>query len=195
MPSGPPRRAFADESFLEADQGGYYILAAAIIAPESGRPAREAMLALNGARTSAKLHWNDLDRRQREHAAQAVAKLDGFHLVVVGSPVPARRQERARAMCLARLVVECHGLDVRELVLESRSQALNARDLKTVIGARYLLPKGADLTVTHAPGFTEPLLWIADIVAGAVRLHHQGDGRCRDALEGVLLELAVDTGC
>ena len=180
---------------MEAAEGGYYILAAAIVDPNSSHAVRDAMRMLNGARTSVKLHWKDLDRRQREHAAQAVAKLDGFHLVVVGSPVPARRQERARAMCLERLIVECHGLGVRELVLESRSQSLNARDLKTVVGARYRLPKGSELVVVHTPGSTEPLLWVADIVAGAVRLHHQGEGACREALAGVLLELPIDTGC
>lgn len=195
MPSSVPLQAFADESFLEAPDGGYYILAATAVAPETRAAAQAAMLALNGTRATSKLHWTDLDRRQRQHAAETVAKLAHTHIVIIGSPVPARRQERARAKCLERLVIEAHALGVGAVVIESRTQVLNARDLRTVVGARYQLPKGQEFTISHVAGVSEPLLWIPDIVAGAVRLHRQGDPRCHAVLADYLYEVEVDTGC
>jgi hypothetical protein len=37
-----------------------------------------------------------MDARERQQAAGAVAALGGLYVVAVGSPVPARKQERAR---------------------------------------------------------------------------------------------------
>jgi len=78
-----------------------------------------------------------------------VAVLDCLHVVVIGSPVPQRRQERARAACLTRLVLELHGMGVRQLLMEAREQELNRRDVHAVAGARFLL-RTADLV----PGYT-----------------------------------------
>ena len=96
--------------------------------------------------------------------------IDGYHVVAVGAPVPRRRQDRARARCLERLVVE-------------------------LSGARYNLPKGTPFHLAHLPGRAEPLLWVADVVAGAARLSREGDHRAKALLAPRLLEIAVDTGC
>jgi hypothetical protein len=140
------------------------------------------MLELRGTKAISKLHWNEMDRGQQRAAAKAVSALEGFHVVTVGAPLPSRRQERARAGRLAQLVVELHGFDVVELVVESRTRALNQRDVNTVIGARFRLPKGAEFRVEHLPGADEPILWAADVVAGAVRAAKQEQPACREIL-------------
>ncbi|MGW5053123.1 hypothetical protein [Actinokineospora sp. NPDC004072] len=198
MPSsGPPRpQAFVDESFLECDAGdGFYIVAAAVIEPAAQAAARQVMVALLDRSSREKLHWNEMNHDRQMRAAAAVAALAGFHVVAIGTPVPRRRQDRARARCLERLVTELHGVDVTAVLAESRTPTLDARDLRTVIGARYNLPKGSRFHLDHRPGRAEPLLWVADIVAGAVRLHRGGDSRCRDLLAGSLVEIEIDTGC
>ncbi|WP_190821082.1 hypothetical protein [Saccharopolyspora pogona] len=53
-PSDPPRdnQAFADESFQEAEVGGYYILAAMVFEAATRDPARTAMYDLRGSRNA-----------------------------------------------------------------------------------------------------------------------------------------------
>lgn len=193
MSDDAARVAYADESFHEADHGGFYVLAAAVFDESTHDTVRATMQALRGKRRTPKLHWNEMDTRQQASAAETVAALDGFHIVTVGTPVPRTRQERARALCLGRLVTELHSYSVTDLVIEARTAQLDARDIATVRGARFSLPKGARFHVVHVPGKQEPLLWSADIVAGAVRAHHQGDGTYRRKLARCLYEVELDT--
>lgn len=193
------RTAFADESFSEHPTAGFYVLAAVVLDSTSGEEVREAMLGLRqrlrGRRANDKLHWNHLARGQREQAVKQVAALACLHVVTIGSPVPQRRQERARAACLTRLVLELHGMGVRQLLMEAREQELNRRDVHTVAGARFLLPKGSSFHVDHDHGTGEPILWVADLVAGAVRAHRLGDPTSRDALDNCVHETDVVTDC
>lgn len=196
MPDHPPDgRAFADESFQESpDDKGFYVLAAVVFDHGSYDHVRETLLGLRGQR-AAKLHWNEMDRHERHTAARRLAEISGLHVVTVGSPVPQRRQERARAACLTRLVHELHGYGVGELLIEARTDVLNRRDVNTVMGARHQLPKGTRFRVTHQPGAVEPLFWAADIVAGAVRAHRLGTPTYWEALIDRLYEIDVDTDC
>ncbi|MGW2838343.1 hypothetical protein ACWCWD_11165 [Streptomyces sp. NPDC001493] len=184
-----------DESFQEHDSTGFYILAAAIIEPAAVDSVRAAMLALKGRRATSKIHWTEMDQRQRNAAARLVASQSGIHIVSVGAPVPRRKQERARAKCLTALVVELHGFGVDQLYIEARQETLNARDIRTVLAARANLPKGTRLQADHVHGNDEPLLWVSDIVAGAVRAHRQGDHQYTQQLGEALIDFEVDTGC
>jgi len=172
-----------------------YVLAAAVIGPAVSVAARTLMLRLRGSRSTAKLHWSQMDRIQRKAATEEIAAVDGLHLIAIGSPVPRRRQERARATCLAALVPELSGVGVRHMRMEARTLVLDQRDVKTVVGARYALPKGAQLRIDHARGCDDPLLWVADILAGAVRTHYDGDPTYRDILINRIHEHNVATGC
>jgi hypothetical protein len=188
--------AWSDESFQEKDSAGFYIIAAAVIEPAMMDAAREAMLQTRGRRLTSKSHWTQMDDRQRQRAAEAVAALGGIHVVAVGSPVPARRQERARSACLSELVTQLHGFEVGHLYMEAREATLNDRDVATVRHARrYTLPKGADFRIDHVPGGTEPLLWVADIVAGACRAEQMGSAAYRKALGDLVLDFEVSTRC
>lgn len=196
MSASPSHRAaYGDESFLEAAASGYYVLASATFAPGAIEQAREAMLAIRGNRRTDKLHWTEMDARQQKNAAREVADLHGFHVVVVGSPVSERRQDRARAHCLTRLVTELHGFGVEDLYLEARTPTQDRRDVATVIAARYALPKGTRFVLEHLRGGQEPLLWTADIVAGAVRAHRHGNGAYRDILGDCLYDIEIPTDC
>jgi hypothetical protein len=153
------------------------------------------MRRLLGSRRTNKLHWHEMDRLQQKDAAYSVAGIVGFHVVTVGAPVPRRRQERARAAYLAALVSELHGRGVEHLLIEARAAKLNRRDVTTVQDARFALPQGSNFRVDHLAGSAEPLLWIADIVAGAVRSSHQGGPASLELLGERVYILEVPTGC
>ncbi|MGO4747076.1 hypothetical protein AB4212_00250 [Streptomyces sp. 2MCAF27] len=184
--------AWSDESFQEHDDAGFYIIAAAVIPDDAQEHVREEMLRLQGRHAPAKLHWTKRDDAERAELARAVAALDGLHVVAVGAPVRPRRQERARAHCLNLLVYELHGFGVEHLFMEARDPVLNARDVATVQQARYALPKDAHFRLDHLPGVVEPLLWVADIVAGAVRAEKLGDPQYQDILGERVIVFPVD---
>ncbi|MDR7302087.1 DUF3800 domain-containing protein [Haloactinomyces albus] len=189
------RQAFVDESFHEAAIDGFYVLAAVVFEAATHEAVRTAMHELRGKRGTGKLHWNEMDTQQRHAATKTVADLEGFHIVTIGAPVPGRRQERARSACLNRLVAELHGYEVTQLFMESRTQSLNKRDIDTVRGARYALPKGTLFHIDHIPGKQDALFWAADIVAGAVRAHREGIEDYRRLLDECLYEVEVMTDC
>jgi hypothetical protein len=184
--------AWSDESFQEHDDTGFYIIAAAVIPDDARDQVREQMLYLQARHASTKVHWTKADTAQRDQLAHAVAALDGLHIVAVGAPVRPRRQERARAHCLNLLVCELHGFGVEHLFIEARDPVLNARDIATVQQARYALPKDAVFRLDHLPGTAEPLLWVADIVAGAVRAEKLGEPRYREILGERVIDFPVE---
>ncbi|WP_226379930.1 DUF3800 domain-containing protein [Pseudonocardia sp. KRD291] len=178
--------AYVDESFHEHPTRGFYVLAAAVFSDESEH-ARTAMLALRGGRRTQKLHWNEMDDRQQRGAAAVVAGLDGMHLVTIGSPVPPKKQERARRAGLRRLAYELHGVGVTQIMMESRQRVLDRQDVGLITATRNDLPKGTRLRVDHQRGAEEPLFWAADIVAGAVRADREGVAEYRETL-GALVQ-------
>ncbi|RSN37699.1 hypothetical protein DL990_01310 [Amycolatopsis sp. WAC 01416] len=185
-------QAFADESFKEDDDGGFYVLAAAVLPVERHAELRKVMVGMRAERTG-KLHWNVLADVQKRAVVKQVADFEELHLVAVGTPVPVRRQERGRSLCMQRLVMELHLLDVSLLVAEGRTVQLDARDVRTVQQCRFSLPRGAAFRIRHVRGADEPLLWIPDIVAGAVRARRQGAPGYADQLATCAIELEVDT--
>lgn len=190
MPFADPT-AYVDESFQEHGSDGFYVLAAAVV-NETGRdPAREQMQALRGRRRT-KLHWTDMDHRDRTQAAVTVGELDGIYLVTVGTPVPPRGQERARRISLQRLAYELRTLGVTQILLEARQNALNRQDVAVIQQVRYSLPRGTQLRADHQPGTGEPLFWLADIVAGAYSADRRGDRRYRPHLEHKVQLIEVD---
>ncbi|MFE6697388.1 hypothetical protein [Streptomyces sp. NPDC057718] len=190
------RTAWLDESFREHESNGFYIIAGTILDPASEADARLAMRGLKGPRHTAKLHWTEMDRTERKDATQIVAAQKGLHVVSIGAPVPQRRQERARSKCLSAIATELHGFGISRLCLEARQEELNARDVRTIASVRQtVLPKGTVMRAEHIPGATEPLLWISDIVAGAVRTQRLGDSRYTDLLGETLIDFDVPTDC
>lgn len=182
--------AYVDESFHEHPTDGFYVLAAAVFDEEADQ-AREAMLTLRGRRRIAKLHWNEMDHRQQRTAAQTVSDLAGIHLITIGTPVPQKKQERARRTALRRLAYELHSIGVTQIMIEARQAKLDRADVELVITTRTDLPKGTHLRVDHQRGAAEPLFWVADIVAGAVRADREGVPVYREILGPVVQVVEV----
>ncbi|MFT4163921.1 MAG: hypothetical protein QM650_01605 [Microlunatus sp.] len=78
---------------------------------------------------------------------------------------------------LARHCVACclSELAVSQVWIESRTQSLNRRDQRMIdaLRSRRVIPSG--LTLDFALPSVEPMLWLPDIVAGAVGLFRRGN--------------------
>ncbi|MFC8044352.1 hypothetical protein [Nocardia sp. NPDC057353] len=165
---------------------GHYLLAAAVADPASCEPMRDLLRALL-PKGKIRLHWRDEDDSLRVRIADAVADLDLTALVVVGQGYAARRQERARRVCMERLFFELENMGTSAITLESRTPSLNAKDLAMVAGLRG---QGSLKGVRVAFGLSsaEPMLWIPDAVAGAVGAARAGRAGTALARMGAVVE-------
>jgi hypothetical protein len=124
-------------------------------------------------------HWHSERNAARAEMVEHVASLSGTEIIVaVCRPVASHRHERARAVCLVTLLDAVQALDppVSCIVLERRTEMLDKRDAARIEG----LVAGRRLTKELTYSFAskaEPLLWLADAVAGAVSAELRGDTR------------------
>ncbi|MFG1638592.1 hypothetical protein ACGFKX_27600 [Pseudonocardia alni] len=149
------------------------MLAAALIEREDEEAARAAVAALR-LRGQRKLHWRDEDRSRRKLLTEAIAALPALHLIVVKVDITAA-SERRRRLCLARLLPELDRHGVPEVYLEARETKQNARDMQILAAMRARREVGSQLRLHHQPGPQNPLLWVPDVVAGAVGSDRAGE--------------------
>jgi hypothetical protein len=157
--------AWVDESMHVS--AGLYILAAVVCDAGGCKPIRETMRSLLDE-GQPKLHWSGESPERKEKIIGTVAQLDMAAVVVVGAPMARKNQERARAVCMESLTVHLAGMGVAEVLLEERTASLNSRDreLITAIRGKKLIPKTMRIELGRPSA--EPMLWLPDIVAGAV---------------------------
>lgn len=167
--------AYVDESEPRQDlDPGTYVLCAAILTAEAQEDSRAMMRDIKRAHQK-KAHWHEeSDERGRQRLIKAVASTTAEHFVVVRLGDRTTRSERRRRLCLERLCFELHALGVSEIVIESRgpSDRLD-RTLVDTMRAKRLID--ASLRIDHVPGPAEPLLWIPDVVCGAVSQNRYGN--------------------
>ncbi len=160
-----PTTALVDET----QRAGEYLLAAVIVTEPRHAALRDEARALRiGGR---KLHWHDESAARRTYLVHQLAAMPISSVVVVRAARPTEGAERARHKCLEGLLVELDLRDVDHAILEAREPSQNRRDLDLVARLRQGRRVRSKLRVDHAAGPTEPLLWLADILAGAVREH------------------------
>ena len=190
----PLEHAWVDESVLGWTPllgGGLYVLAATVADPTVCEAARESLRHLLLGK-SRRLHWTHESRDRRELIAETIAALSVTTTVVIGAPIDHRRQERARRLCMERLVYELEILGVSQLWIESRHDALNRRDQKMIDALRQRGTLSPKTSVGFARPYEEPMLWIPDAVAGAVGGARRGDtGRPREILDRVVREVEI----
>jgi hypothetical protein len=168
---GDPCRwwAFVDEAIWVPPEGaGCYILAAAMVEYADLGAVRATLTGLLLPRQR-RLHWREESIPRRRKIVAVVAQLEVIHVVVVGAPMDPPRQERARRKCMERLLYLLDAADVERVVVESRTALLNERDLTLVESLRGQRVLSDRLRVDTERPSGEPLLWVADVVAGAMR--------------------------
>ncbi|MFT4187270.1 MAG: hypothetical protein QM621_01655 [Aeromicrobium sp.] len=187
--------AWVDESmhdFSPSLGAGFYVLAATVVAREHHGLVRERMLGLVKGRAS-RLHWRDESSSRRAVIAETIAGLPVEHVVAIGSPLNLHRQERARRLCLEWALSHLDGQGVAEVFVETRQEQLDRRDIKLLDAARSKRWVSSALRMDFLSPQSEPLLWAADAVAGAVGAALTGrDPVPRNALGASVTEICRD---
>jgi hypothetical protein len=184
--------AYGDESMRHRPHStGLYVLAAVVFdaADMEGLRAEARQLGQRGRF----FHWRDESTARRRKAVAAVASLDALHFVVVGTGLDGRRQERGRRQCLTRMLWELGDCGVDEVRLDARRPEQNDRDIALVdaLRARGQIRDGVRLNFVRSA--TEPLVWLSDIVAGAVSAARgDGDDQYVTMLEKLLTEHTIE---
>ena len=186
-----PMHAWVDESMIQRGQAGTYLLAAVVADPARCNAMREVLRSLRTGREP-KLHWSSETPGRRRKITAAVAALEIPAVVVIGTPLDHRRQERARRCCMETLLPHLATMGVGHVWLEARTHTLNAKDRDHVVGmvGRRLI--ASTLRVEPLQPSVEPMLWLSDIVAGAVGAARRGEDRYLQPLRPMLTELAAD---
>ena len=183
------RYAFVDESYIVATR--HYLLAAVVVREDMLDDVRASVRAVRRRRRDA-FHWHGEFDRSRTAMLELIAATSDLQIVVVSRPVHPRRQERARARCTESLLAQLQVLHppVRDVVFESRTDVLDRRDGARIEGLRASMRIGPGLRFSFATK-AEPLLWIADAVAGAESARVGGDERYAQALDDRLIRIDI----
>ncbi len=154
-------RAFGDESYVERDGNGIYVLGLIWIQREECEAARDYARGISQSST-ARFHFHDVNARGRIALIDHIAKGPWGFRVWANSSSP-KMQERTRRKLLTRALQE-HS---RELwTLESRGRRADLRDrelAEAILGFRSI----EGIRLNHLRASDEPLLWPADVVASA----------------------------
>lgn len=160
-------RAFVDESMRQrAGDSRAYVLAAVLVSDGDAADLRDAMRGLRYRRSSV-VHWRH-ERVERQSLITAtLGELPWVGLVVVRLFDQGVRPERARRQCLAVLLRQLESAEVGEVVIETRRSAQDDHD-RALLTALRKSGAVAGMDVRWQAPESEPLLWAADCVAGAV---------------------------
>lgn len=183
--------AWVDESMRPSARGErMYLLAAVVADPSCCEPARDELRSVlpKGAR---KLHWTDMEDREKKQVTGLVTDFDMAHMVVVGTPLNSRKQEHARAKCMERLLWELGQLEVTRVFLEQRTQSLNRRDMALIeyLRGSKAIPKSLRVDI-ELPSI-EPMLWIPDQVLGAMGDAESDNGTWLELYNGAVQRINI----
>lgn len=161
-------RAWVDESVRNSPlSSSMYLLGATVSAGSDERDVAQSLRSM--APRNRKLHWRELGADGRTQMIDYIADLHLEHLIVVATPLrPEFKQERARGLCLERLMWELGQRKVERVVFESRSPAQDRADRRRIDGLRAQRTIPNSLYVDWVPGATDPWLWVSDLMLGAV---------------------------
>jgi len=165
--------ALIDEVAPEDKGGIYYVVTAAVLLGEEADAHGVLSELLPPGRRRA-FHWCTEGRTTREAMIGCIDRLGVVAHVCVHYPTGRRRQEAARAAAFDELLPVLIGEGVDHLIIESRAVAQDGRDKQAILEILRRNKTPSALTYEWR-GKGEPLLWIADAIAGSVRDHLMGD--------------------
>jgi hypothetical protein len=153
---------------------------------------REAMVTAlpSGA---AKVHWSQTPPKQRQVLVAMIRDLPMSGVVVVRAGHEDEPAERRRRKCFTHFAMEVESRGCTHLTLESRGARADARDRVMLDALRSSRTVSPALRLDHRPGPEDPVLWIADVLCGAVVAARTGRPDHLDALRPVLTVIEVRT--
>ena len=93
---------------------------------------------------------------------------------------------------MERLLYELDAAGVDQVHLETRTKTLNARDMATVVRLRGVNAISSLLRVDILKPSAEPMLWIPDVVAGAVKAARSGQVEYLSVIESCVEQIEID---
>lgn len=174
------RTAYLDEAF-SARPMGVYVVAAVLVAPARADGLRCELRELFGRRAP-RFHWYEEKDSVRLRMLEFIADADLSALSVTACLHDVRAQERARALCLERVLWELRPMRASHVVLESRQERNNHRDRSVIAAAQRAGKASAELRYDFDMPERDPLLWTADAVAGVVLAAESGWNRSMIAI-------------
>lgn len=166
--------AACDETTPEGPDGIFCVVTAAVILADEAatKAALEGVLPKGRNRP---FHWHREGPAARTAMLQAIEELGVVSHVHVHYPTGRRRQEEARMRCLGGLTVALVEDGVDELRIETRSDRQDARDQATILDTLRTLRRPGSISYGWWPK-SEPVLWVADAVCGAIKEHLMLEG-------------------
>lgn len=159
-----PECVYVDESMAVAS--GTYVVSAVFVRREE-RPSlvgKVTGLLLPG---QSRLHWRNESGPRRTQIVQELCSTGVHGESFAVQDVAAVRQERARAKALEALLWSMRERQVSGLIIESRGVLPDGKDRRTIAAAITARRAPVTLVYRHRPSSDEPLLWVADAIAGA----------------------------
>jgi len=157
--------AYLDESGRVSPEGLYVVAAAVVMTDQGAARAAAGSVLLPGQR---RYHWRNEDEAQRYRMLECMTELELPVRGYVRRSVDPKRLERARALCLRRVLWDLRRDGVDELVIESRHESSDRRDRLTIVRAQQARIASRSLLYEHRQPDGEPILWFADAAAGAI---------------------------
>lgn len=154
-----------DETVLASSSKYTYVIAAVALVGDA-HEARRRLKALNAGR-SRPFHWSQEGPHARRGMAAAMADLDVIGAVFTRR-CARRGQEDARAVLLTASLQWLVEHNASRVLIEQRGVSADCRDQETVDTFVSRTGSRSGLPVEWAPK-SEPLLWLADGLAGAAR--------------------------
>lgn len=162
--------SFIDESFRS--QAGVYVVGIAMAGGDLAELALQTRSML--PRHVPRFHWrNDSDAVREKVISLVNQQAIGCRAYVVRRVA---KQERARALCLDRFLWDDKQAGDHELVFETRQERNDKQDRAKIIHAQQRRVASEALRYRFEYPQQEPLLWLADAVAGAVAWTLAGEG-------------------
>ena len=186
--------AYIDESARRrAREGAYvYTLAAVVVPNESIEKLQQAMIALRYHK-SLRVHWREERKERLPEIVRTVAGLPWTGVATVCLHGPEMKSERARRLCIMRLLPELSDLGVDRIVFESRQEPRDHEDRGLLVGLRK--NRGlfrTDIEVDWKPALSDSALWAADVVAGALSWWLDDKGEYWRVLEDQVHLIEID---
>ena len=172
-----------DESGDDLGDSHRYVIGAGVLLPSAGRldsvRVEVAQLLTLTANRSRPFHWLQEGPVLRSAIVELIGRLDLQVYAVLGSAPSRHRIELVREECLRELFRSVRHHDVERVVIESRERSTrvvgqNRRDFGTLIEARHAGELRPAVHYEWAPK-EDPLVWLADAVAGAVLASERGE--------------------
>lgn len=112
--------AWVDESIRRSGlREPVYLLGATITSPAGYETISHVLKTY--APKGNKLHWRDLGSRGKQNVAHGLSTLELEHIIIIRTLVAGMSEERARGLCIERLMWELDSREITNVTFESRS--------------------------------------------------------------------------